>query len=81
MGAAPPRQLIAGREKLLALLVPGALLEGTEIARISLPLTVDNFEGLGLRRDRDGRLLVYLISDDNFNPLQRTLLLMFRLSE
>ncbi|MFP6744433.1 MAG: esterase-like activity of phytase family protein, partial [Alphaproteobacteria bacterium] len=28
-------------------IVPGALLEGTEIARISLPLTVDNFEGLG----------------------------------
>ena len=62
-------------------IVPGALLEGTEIARIALPLTVDNFEGLGLRRDRDGRLLVYLISDDNFIPLQRTLLLMFRLSE
>jgi hypothetical protein len=62
-------------------IVPGALLTGTEIARISPPLTVDNFEGLALRQGDDGRLLVYLVSDDNFNPLQRTLLLMFRLAE
>ena len=62
-------------------IVPGALLEGAEIARISPPLTADNFEGLALRRDDDGGLLVYLISDDNFNPLQRTRLLMFRLAE
>ena len=62
-------------------IVPGALLEGVEIARIARPLTVDNFEGLALRRDGDGGLLVYLLSDDNFNPVQRTLLLMFRLDE
>jgi hypothetical protein len=63
------------------MIVPGALLTGREIARISPPLTVDNFEGLALREDGDGRLLVYLVSDDNFNPLQRTLLLMFRMAE
>ena len=62
-------------------IVPGAVLEGVEIARLSLPLTVDNFEGLAVRRDAAGGLLVYLVSDDNFNPLQRTLLLMFRLAE
>ena len=62
-------------------IVPGALLTGREIARISPPMTVDNFEGLALRRDANGRLLVYIISDDNFNPLQRTLLLMFRMAE
>ncbi|HCS17148.1 MAG TPA: hypothetical protein DIW45_04585, partial [Erythrobacter sp.] len=75
-GAAARLSLIDGDS-----IVPGALLEGAEIARISPPLTVDNFEGLALRRDDDGGLLVYLISDDNFNPLQRTLLLMFRLAE
>lgn len=64
-----------------ASIVPGALLTSTEIARISPPLTVDNFEGLAVRRGDDGRLMIYLISDDNFNPLQRTLLLMFRLAE
>ena len=62
-------------------IVRGALLEGDEIARISAPLTVDNFEGLAVRRDPAGGLLIYLVSDDNFNPLQRTLLLMFRLAE
>ena len=40
---------------------------------------MDNFEGLALRRDRAGRTLLYLVSDDNFVPLQRTLLLQFRL--
>jgi hypothetical protein len=62
-------------------IVPGALLTGTEIARMSLPMTVDNFEGLAVRQDDDGRLLLYIVSDDNFNPLQRTLLLMFRMAE
>lgn len=78
--------LLAGAAARLARLaggaiVPGAVLEGVELARIAAPLTVDNFEGLAVRRDAAGRLLVYLLSDDNFNPLQRTLLLMFRLEE
>ena len=75
-GAAARLARIAG-----GAIVPGAVLEGVEIARLSLPLTVDNFEGLAVRRDAAGGLLVYLVSDDNFNPLQRTLLLMFRLVE
>lgn len=58
---------------------PGAHLEGTVIAEIRPPLTVDNFEGIEARRDSNGRTLIYLISDDNHNPLQRTLLLMFEL--
>lgn len=46
------------------------------LARLTTPLTVDNMEGLALRRDGD-RLFLYLIADDNFSPLQRTLLLKF----
>jgi len=34
-----------------------------------------------VRRDGSGRTVVYIISDDNFNPLQRNLLLMFELME
>ncbi len=60
-----------------ATIAPGAVLEGDDLARLAPPLTVDNFEGLDVRRDTAGRTLVYLISDDNFNPLQRTLLLVF----
>lgn len=42
------------------------------------PLIVDNMEGLAIR-EKGGRTFVYLISDDNFSPLQRTLLLKFEL--
>ena len=42
---------------------------------------MDNFEGLAVARDADGGTLVYILSDDNFHFLQRTLLLLFRLDE
>ncbi len=42
------------------------------------PLSVDNFEGLGVVPDQaGGRVRFYLISDDNFSKSQRTLLLAF----
>ncbi|MBT3886188.1 MAG: esterase-like activity of phytase family protein [Rhodospirillaceae bacterium] len=58
---------------------PGTMLRAREIARLEAPLIVDNFEGIAIRRGPGGAAYVYLISDDNFNPLQETLLLMFRL--
>lgn len=64
-----------------AAIVPGARLAGTELARLVPPLTVDNMEGLAVRRAPDGATLVYLLSDDNYNPLQATLLMVFRLAE
>ncbi len=64
-----------------ASIVPGAVLEGRELARIEAPLNVDNFEGLAVRRGAGGETFVYLLSDDNFNSSQRTLLMQFRLSE
>ena len=36
-------------------------------------------EGLSVHRDGSGALVLTLISDDNFSPLQRTLLLQFTL--
>lgn len=60
---------------------PGATLAGKEVARLRPPLIVENFEGVAARRDGTGRTLLYLISDDNFNIIQRTLLLMFELTE
>ena len=36
-------------------------------------------EGLAVRRAGDEGYFLYLISDDNFSPLQRTLLLQFSL--
>ena len=58
-----------------------AVLKGELLARIAPPLTVDNYEGLAVARDADGATLVYVLSDDNFTFLQRTLLLLFRLDD
>ncbi len=58
-----------------------ARLTGRVVGELRPPMTVDNFEGIGIRRDETGRTLVYMISDDNFNPLQRNLLMMFELME
>ncbi len=60
-------------------IAPGATLEGVELARFGGSLTVDNFEGLAVRGDDRGRLLVYMISDNNFSGFQRTLLMQFLL--
>lgn len=38
---------------------------------------IDNMEGIALDQGLNGGLRMWLISDDNFNPLQRTLLLRF----
>jgi hypothetical protein len=60
------------------LLKPGAILSGGEVAIFRRPLNVDNMEALSVARE-GGRTIVWIASDDNFNPLQRTLLLKFAL--
>lgn len=53
--------------------------EGREIDHLELqkPYSVDNFEGLAAVPGADGVIRFYLISDDNFSPVERTLLLAF----
>jgi hypothetical protein len=58
---------------------PGARLVGRRQAELRPPLVGENFEGIAARRGPDGRVLLYLVSDDNFLVLQRTLLLQFSL--
>ncbi|MBT9470257.1 MAG: esterase-like activity of phytase family protein [Pseudomonadota bacterium] len=52
---------------------------GGEIARLDMarPLTVDNYEALAAIPRKDGSVRFYLLSDDNFQSSQRTLLLAF----
>ena len=50
------------------------------IATIEQSELLDNFEGLAARPGPNGETLIYLVSDDNFNPLQQTLLLHFALT-
>lgn len=59
--------------------ISGKILEGEELARLRPPLTIDNFEGIAALTGPKGETLVALLSDDNFSPLQRTLLLLFEI--
>lgn len=59
----------------------GAIDDLTELARLQPPIQVDNYEGVAARVTDSGETLLYIVSDDNFNALQRTLLLMFAISE
>ena len=54
------------------------MLNGEDLLRLDPPLRLDNFEGIAVQEDAAGTL-IYLISDNNFQPFQRTLLLQFRL--
>lgn len=51
----------------------GGTLAGPVVARFDAPPVADNFEGLDAVADR-----LIALTDDNYNGLQRTLLLMFR---
>ena len=72
-----------------ARLEDGLDLTGSEVARLDLPLTLDNYEGIEVRGGERGETLVYVLSDDNNcrklasrgrPSSQRTLLLLFALS-
>ncbi|MCP1336164.1 esterase-like activity of phytase family protein [Futiania mangrovi] len=59
-------------------LTPGAHIEGEELIDLPARYAIDNMEALASRAMPDGSTLLYVMSDDNFSPLQRTLLLVFR---
>jgi hypothetical protein len=58
-------------------IVAGAHLAGAELTQLGMPRSVDNFEGVAARAAPGGGMLIYILSDDNTNLLQRTLLLQF----
>ncbi len=59
---------------------PGARLDGEVLANLSFQdANIDNMEGLAIREGAKGETFFYIISDDNYSPLERTLLLMFEL--
>jgi len=55
-------------------------LSAQPLAQLGRPAISENFEGIAVRQGAGGRILIYLVSDDNFLPLQRTLLLQFSLA-
>lgn len=65
----------------LSAIRPGAVLEGKELLRLAPPFTLDNYEGVAVHQRPDGRTVAYIVSDDNFNALQATLLMTVLLPE
>ena len=55
----------------------GRLIEGKEIADLARPLS-DNMEALSVTQE-GGRTILWMASDNNYNSIQRTLLLKFAL--
>jgi len=61
-----------------AMITPGGTVGGELVAELKPPLTVDNMEGISVVRE-GGRTILWMISDDNQMPIERTLLLKFTL--
>ena len=60
---------------------PGALVDGSTVVETDVHAQIDNMEALSVHRSRSGETVLTLMSDDNFSPIQRTLLLQFVLKE
>jgi len=50
------------------------------LAQMNVFLTIDNFEGIAARRMPDGRVRLFIVSDDNFSASQRTLLMVYNVA-
>lgn len=61
-------------------LAAGTTLRARTLARLAPPLLSDNFEGMAITREQ-GRTMIWIISDDNHEFFQRTLLLKFALPD
>lgn len=68
------------RRLAIADIVAGAVVDGPVLLDAGYGQEIDNFEGMAVHTASDGATVVTLLSDDNFNPLQRTLLLQFTLA-
>lgn len=58
---------------------PGAIQGAEELALLAPPLVLDNFEAISAVRRADGGVRLYIASDDNQSPRQRTLIYAFDL--
>lgn len=63
------------------LLAGGAMADGPVLLEAGITYRIDNMEGLDVSVNEAGEIFITLISDDNFNYFQSTLLLEFKLAE
>ena len=59
---------------------PGATVDGDVLLEADMRYQIDNMEGLAVHTNADGETIIALVSDNNHNMLQRTLLLFFALA-
>jgi len=62
-------------------LKPGAVITGDVLLEATDSLNIDNMEAIGVHRRPSGETIITLMSDDNFSPLQRTLIMQFTLPD
>jgi hypothetical protein len=58
----------------------GKTVQGKLLATLTSPLLVDNMEGLAITQE-NGRTVIWMISDNNFNIWQQTILMKFVLTQ
>jgi len=63
----------------VAELKPGKLIEGEVLLEATDRLNIDNMEAIAVHRSRAGETILTLMSDDNYSPLQRSLIMQFAL--
>lgn len=63
----------------LAAIEDGALVDGQTLIEADLGYQIDNMEGIAVTRNAAGETIVTVVSDDNFSPIQRNLILQFAL--
>jgi hypothetical protein len=62
-------------------LKPGALIEGEVLLEANDSLNIDNMEAVAAHRAAGGETVITLMSDDNFSPFQRNLIMQFVLAD
>jgi hypothetical protein len=63
----------------LASIKADAVVDGHALIEADLAHEIDNMEGIAVHRNARGETIITLVSDDNFSPIQRSLLLQFAL--
>jgi hypothetical protein len=58
---------------------PNHIAIGKQIALFRHPAITENFEAIAARNGKNGEILIYVMSDDNFSVFQQTYLLLFAL--
>ncbi|MDR1727166.1 MAG: esterase-like activity of phytase family protein [Acidobacteriota bacterium] len=62
-------------------IAPGAVVDGEELMSVNSRCEIDNMEALSFHKNAAGDVILTLLSDNNYSPIQRTLLLQFALKD